>query len=184
MTEHGHGGELVDPHTPIQVFCPFHGNVNTAAARFYPAIGGRPDYVRCYRCKESWDCINLYMKFEGLEFMEALKRLERRFSIRVPKRPDVEGDIPEPKDKSSADYISPARYDIPRMMTILERRLIRTRNSFIMEDYVKCCRVLDNVQWDLDRNTGTVTDGMVVILSKLKDMIDKCSGQADVSSFS
>lgn len=182
MVEHGQAEMLVDPTTPVQVFCPFHGNVNTPAARYYPSLGGRSDYVRCYRCKESWDCLNLYMKFQGLDFMESLKRLERRYGIRIPQKPEV-ADFAEPIDKSSSNYVSPAWRDVPRVMTILEKKMLRLREAIPLPEYVKFCRVLDSVQWDLDHGDGKPTEGMIQVLSRLRGMVDGFSKE-DTSALS
>ena len=50
---------LADEATPIQIFCPFHPNTRTAAARYYPGSGRRHGYVRCFTCKENWDSIEI-----------------------------------------------------------------------------------------------------------------------------
>lgn len=171
MTEHGHGDAIPDPDTPSQLSCPYHGPDNRPSARFYPKMGGDHDYVHCYFCKESWDSINLFMKFRGLPFIDALKDLERRFRIRVPERPDAP-DFEEPPDRSSSSYVSSAWEDVARIMPILERKLARLRDVASITDYVRFCRVLDAVQWDLDRNDGDSTPQMVLILDKLRKRMD------------
>lgn len=50
LVEHG-VSDVPDEDTPTQLFCPFHHNVSTMAARYYPRSGGRPSYLRCFRCK-------------------------------------------------------------------------------------------------------------------------------------
>lgn len=174
LQEHGHGEMLVDEDTAIQIFCPLHSNVNTPAARYYPASGTRSDYVRCYRCRENWDAPNLYARFKGIRFMEALQQLERRFGVRIPRKPDAP-DIEEPADKSSADYLSPAWKDIPRILTILEKKLHRIRDKTPLIEYIKFCRVLDSVQWDFDIAKGVATEQMSVILNKLRTRMDEHS---------
>jgi hypothetical protein len=136
MNEHGHGDLIPDPDSPTQVSCPFHGPDTRPSARYYPKMGGDHDYVRCYFCKENWDSLNLFMKFMGLPFMEALKDLERRFRIRVPERPDSP-DFEEPPDKSSSNYTSAAWEDVTRILPILERKLSRLRDVASMIDYVR-----------------------------------------------
>jgi hypothetical protein len=171
MQEHGHGEALPDPDTPVQVSCPFHGPDNRPSARFYPRFGGDHDYIHCYYCKESWDSVNLFMKFKGLSFMEALRDLERRFRIRVPEKPDSP-ELEEPPMRTSSKYVSDAWQDVARVLPILERKLRRLRRVAPMTDYVKFCRVLDAVQWDLDRNRGSQTPQMVLILDKLRRRMD------------
>lgn len=170
LVEFGHHEALVDQDTPVQIFCPFHYNVNTAAARYYPSWGHRSDYVRCYSCKENWDSINMFMKFRGLPFMDALKELERRFRLKVPKRPD--SPVPEPKERGSSLYVSEAWSDVPRVLDLLERKLARVRDRASLPDYVKFCRVLDRVRWDLDAAKGEQTEAMVRVLDRLRGAMD------------
>lgn len=172
LHENGHGEMLVDEDTAVSVFCPFHTNVNTPAARYYPASGSRTDYVRCFRCHENWDSLNLYLKFKGLDFMGAVRDLERRFGIRVERRPDESAAIESPRDRSSDSYVSEAWGDVPRVLDMLERKLARVRGSSSLHDYVRFCRVLDAVRYDLDLNKGQQTDPMVSVLGKLRASMD------------
>lgn len=172
LHENGHGETLVDEDTAVQMFCPFHGNVNTPAARYYPSSGHRTDYVHCWRCHESWDSVNLFMKFKGLTFMDALRDLERRFGIRVDRRPDDSVPIDEPKDRSSSSYVSDAWSDVPRVLEMLDGKLMRLRGSSSLHDFVRFCRVLDAVRYDLDLNKGQQTDAMVDVLGKLRKAMD------------
>jgi len=172
MTEFGYGEPLVDQDTAIQVSCPFHGVDARPSARYYPALGHRSDYVRCYFCRENWDALNLFMKFRGLQFMDALKELEKRFGIKVPKRPDGT-QFEEPKDRSSSQYTSDAWGDVPRVLDILEKKLARLRDRASLSDYVRFCRVLDRVSLDYDLAKGKQTDAMVQILMKLREAMDQ-----------
>ena len=103
--------------------------------------------------------------------MDALRDLERRFRIRVPERPDSP-ELEEPPDRSSSSYVSAAWRDVERILPILERKLRRLRDAASMTDYVRFCRVLDAVQWDLDRNNGEPTPQMVLILDKVRKRMD------------
>ena len=171
LVEFGQGGSLVDQDTPVQISCPFHGVDARPSARYYPSSGTRSDYLRCYYCKENWDSLNLLMKFRGLEFMGALKELERRYRISVPRRPDGPP-MEEPKDKSSSQYVSEAWSDVPRVLELLERKLARVRDRASLTDYVKFCRVLDRVRWDLDLAKGEQTDAMIQALDRLRRAMD------------
>lgn len=172
LHEFGHGEALVDPDTPVQIFCCFHDNKNTPAARYYPASGHRSDYVHCFgSCKASWDGISMLMKFKGIEYMDALRELERRFQIRVPKRP--EESIPEPKDRSSSRYESEAWGDAERVLKMLEARLARMRDRVSMLDFIRFCRVIDAVDWDLEKSRGQQTPEMVATLGKLRSLMDE-----------
>jgi len=171
LIEFGQGEALIDQDTAIQVSCPFHGVDARPSARYYPSSGSRSDYLRCYYCKENWDALNLFMKFRGLQFMDALKELERRYRLKVPKRPDGTP-IEEPKDRSSSEYVSEAWLDVPRVLDMLEKKLARVRDRASLIDYVRFCRVLDRVRWDLDLAKGEPTDAMVQILDKLRKAMD------------
>jgi len=163
--------EVPDKSTPMQISCPFHGPDNKPSARFYPAGSGRSyDIVRCFKCKENWDCINFYAKFKGLKFMDALVELERRFRIRVPRRPEAP-EFTEPVDRG-ANYISDKWEDVPRTLTLLESKLTRVRDKVPLSDFVKFCRVLDVVQYDLDKASGKQNPEMVKVLKKLREAMN------------
>lgn len=174
LHENGHGEMLVDLDTPVQVSCPFHGPDNRPSGRYYPSSGYRSDYLRCYTCKENWDAINLYMKFRGLEFMEALKELEKRFHVQVPRSPK-KIELPIPEDKKE-DYTSEAWTDIPRVISIVESKLLRNRNNIALIDFIKICRLIDAIDYDFEKlkepDAGTKAN-MVGALLKAKDRIDE-----------
>ena len=171
MVENGYGDNLIGKDTAIQVSCPFHGTDSRPSARYYPISGHKSDYVRCYFCKENWDSLNLYMKFKNMNFMNVLHVLERRFNIKIPLRPE-DTTIKEPEDRSSSNFVSEAWSDVPRVLELLEKKLMRLRNSAPLIDFIKFCRVLDRVSWDYDLAKGNQTDDMVSILLKLKNVMD------------
>jgi hypothetical protein len=165
-----------DDTTPTQIPCPFHGADNKPSARYYPRTGGRGDYVRCYKCRENWDSINLYAKFRGLRFMDALAKLERRFRIKTARRPEGP-EIVEPADRG-ASYVSSGWQDVPRVAAAAEQKLLRIRDKCGMTDYVKFCRVIDAVGYDFDR-TQKATPDMVHVLKRLMAMMDEVSALPD-----
>lgn len=164
------GVELSDESTDYQVFCPFHDNKNTPAARYYSASGQRNDHFYCFKCKLKLDSISLYARFKNVRFMEALEALERRFKVRIPKRPDGPP-IEAPADRGSG-YVSDQWRDVPRVLTLLETKVVRARERCGMEDYVKFCRVLDVVGHDFDK-LGKATPEMFAILQRLRDRVDE-----------
>jgi hypothetical protein len=168
LTENG-VTDIPDEETPTQIFCPFHHNVQTMAARYYPRSGGRPSYVRCFRCKENWDGLNLFAKFKRMRFMDALAELERRFRIRVPQRLD-QPEIKELAERGSG-YVSEKWADVPYVLKLMEKKLERLRDRCAMVDYVKFCRVLDHVAYDYDKLEKS-TPEMVSALLKLKSRMD------------
>lgn len=171
LKEHGFGEAIPDNMTPTQVSCPVHGADTRPSARYYPSDGSRADYIHCYACKLHADSIGLYSKFKGLKWYDALKELERRFGIKVLKRPDAP-DIEEPPDKSSSKYESEAWADVPLMLQIMEKKLLRIRDKVTLGDYIKFCRVLDNVRWDLDHNQQVATPEMVAAVKKAHDKMN------------
>jgi len=169
INEFGHGEMLIDESTPIQVACFFHGADNRPSARYYPRSGGRSDYVRCFKCQENWDSINLYAKFRGLRFMDALADLEKRFRIKIPRRPEGP-EIVEPSERKS-EYVSDKWSDVPRVLAILEKKLISIRDRCGMSDYIKFCRLIDSVQYDYDK-TQVSTPEMVSVLMRAISMVN------------
>jgi len=172
LNENGHGEEIPDETTPVQIQCAFHGADRKPSARYYPRSGTRHDYVRCYKCRENWDSINLYAKFRGARFMDALAELERRFKIHVLRRPEGP-EIVEPADRGAA-YVSDKWSEVPRVTAILEAKLLRVRDRCGMTDYVKFCRVIDAVTWDFDK-LQKATPEMAAALKKVMDRMDEAA---------
>lgn len=167
LIENGYGDVLSDEASPTQISCPLpgHGPDRRPSARYYPAGGRRHyDHVNCFKCKENLDSVNLYARLKGHKFMDALSALERKFHIKVPRKPE-----PSPiveSERRDSGYVSEKWSDIPTVLSILESKLLRLRRYCSMIDYVKFCRVLDAVQWDYER-IRKATPEMAEILSKL-----------------
>lgn len=160
------GVELQDRDTSMQIKCPWHGADDNPSARYYSGPDSR---FHCFTCKLHLNGIDILAKSRGIEFMRALSELEHRFNIKVPRQPKI--DIGLPTDKNSS-YMSEAWADVPRVLTMFELKLIRIRDRVALSDYIKWCRVIDAVRWDLDHN-GSQTPDMVSALIKLKDIIDR-----------
>lgn len=164
LTENG--VELIDGGTNLQISCPFH-NDKTPSARYYGADSD--PHFHCWTCKLHLDSLNLYMKFKDLEFKDALSQLERRFGISVPQRPD-------PPQLDELNKEAPDGWgDVPRLLEILERKLMRLRDRVPLTDFVKFCRVLDAVRYDFDKIKGDPPPEMSIALNKLRDMMDRAS---------
>lgn len=169
------GVEIPDESTSVQIFCPFHDNKNTPAARYYSSSGREKSHFFCFKCKINLNGIGLFARFHNLKFTDALSKLERRFHIVVPKLEEPILDVF--KDKGE-NYKSEAWLDIPRHLAILEKKLSRTRSVAPFVDYVKICRVLDRVAWDFDK-TGTPTKDMIIILKKASEKLDKMISESN-----
>lgn len=176
ISEFGHGEDIPDENTSVQISCFYHGADNRPSARYYPRSGGRSDHVHCYKCHESWDSINLYAKFRGLRFMDALTDLERRFHIKLSRRPEGP-EIISPTERKS-DYTSNQWRDIPRVLAILERKILAIRDRCGMSDYVKFCRLADSVRYDYDKDQIATPD-MTAALIRAMDMVDDIAALPD-----
>jgi len=171
---------IPDDTTPTQIQCPFHGADNRPSARYYPRSGGKHDYVRCFKCRENWDSISLLSKYQGLRFMDALVALERRFHIQIPKRPEGP-EIVEPAERGS-QYVSDKWADTPRMISMMETKLLRIRDKCNLTDYIKFCRVLDAIDWDYEKIQKTVP-AMTQALRKLMERMDEVANLPDDLAF-
>lgn len=165
-----------DPQTATQISCPLHSPDRTPSARYYPRSGVRHDHVHCFTCKKSVDSIGLYAHFKGIRYMDALTELERKFHVRIPKRPDSP-EIQDPVDRG-ANYVSNQWSDVPRMLSLIETKLSRIRGKCSLVDYVKFCRVIDAVAWDLEK-LQSPTAGMSQVLKKTLVMIDEVGSLPD-----
>ncbi len=163
-----HGVELPEESTSYQILCPFHGDKNKPSARYYAKSGNNNSHFYCFKCKLRLNGVNLYAKFNSISFYDALSRLERRYGIKIPKKPTV---IDIPVVDRGADYKSKAWNDIPRYISIIEQKMIRKRHLFSLEDYVKVNRLIDNVLFDYDK-AGEGSEDMVRALDKASSFVD------------
>jgi hypothetical protein len=161
------GVEISERSTNQQVLCPFHNEKNPSA-RYYGSTG--KEHFHCFGCKAHGSAVSLYAKFENLKFGEALSKLEKRFGIKIPKRP--EDAIKEPTTEKNSKYESDAWSDVPRVLIVLEKKLMRLRDKVAMCDFIKFCRVLDVVKWDYEHNGCKPTQPMIDVLIKLRKMMD------------
>ena len=180
LTENG--VELSDSQTSLQIACPFpeHGPDNRPSARYYAPGNGRPSAFHCFKCKYHFSTIALYSKFKNLKFMEALHELEKRFRISVPRRPESH-DFNEPQSKDS-NYTSSQWSDVPRVLDLMENKLIRIRSKVALIDFTKYCRVLDAVRWDFEHSQNQSTPDMVLVLQKLRNMMTAAEEEFDAIS--
>jgi hypothetical protein len=131
---------------PEQMFCPFHGNSKSMAARFHPADARKPDHVWCFVCNEQWDAISLFKKFENYEgkFSGLLRHIERDYGITPPEAPTlVMDDEPDQHEL----------LEVTDLLNVCERRLKTTRRAFEMKGYLVCGSVLDRVSHGIDAGT-------------------------------
>lgn len=65
--------------------CPFH-NEKTPSFSINPSKG----FYHCFGCGESGDAIKFVMKYEGLEFMDAVRKLADQCGVKIEEREDPE----------------------------------------------------------------------------------------------
>ncbi len=65
--------------------CPFH---NEKTPSF--SINSSRGFYHCFGCGESGDAIKFVMKYEGLEFMDAVKKLAEQCGVKIEEREDPE----------------------------------------------------------------------------------------------
>jgi len=145
-----------------QIFCPFHGNTRTPAARYHPRDTRSNDHVWCFVCNEQWDCIELFRKFENLtgnKFSAVLRALERAYGIMPPESPPVADDEPDDHERN----------EVEMAFTVAETRLRHARKAFDMRGYLTIGSILDRLRWQFD-NGKVLTP---TVLSTLRKVLDK-----------
>jgi len=162
------GIELLDESTSLQILCPFHDDKNKPSARYYAASGNKASHFYCFKCKDRLDGIALHSRFNSNKYYESLSALEKRFGIKVPKKPD---NVHIPLVERTAGYKSSAWNDVPRFLEILENKLIRNRHKATLPEYIKVNRMMDAIRWD-HNVTGSSTPEMISSLEKASRFID------------
>jgi len=147
-----------------QMFCPFHGNARTPAARYHPNNGSDPDHVWCFVCNERWDCIHLFRKFENLtsdKFSAGLRAMERAYGITPPEKPPAAAED-EPDDIE--------RRKVEEYFALADFRLKESREAFDMRGYFTVGSVLDRLRWQFE-NGKLMAPAALAALTKINDKI-------------
>lgn len=147
------GVDLPDENTSYQILCPFHEDKHNPSGRYYVSSGRDGSHFYCFKCKLRLDGVGLYSRLKGKNFYDALSDLERRFGVKVPKRPESSGINPSDRD---SNFKSAAWSDVDRRLDILEKKLLRNRPKSSLPEYVKMCRHLDLARY-LYKLSGEVT---------------------------
>ena len=155
---------------PEQMYCPFHGNTRSMAARFHPATARRSDHVWCFVCHEQWDAITLTKKFEGYEgkFSGLLRLIERDYGIQTPEAPSA-----LPEDEPDAEEA----LGVGVLLDVCERRLRQARRAFSMRSYLVLGSVLDKVTHGVEAGTITApvaSDTLRKVLDKIGERERSC----------
>jgi hypothetical protein len=155
---------------PEQMFCPFHGNTRTPAARYHPRDVRSPDHVWCFVCNERWDCIALFKKFENLtseKFSAVLRGLERAYGIMPPESPPVLDDEPDDHE----------RQEIDELFETCDFRLKKARKAFEMKSFFTVGSILDRLRWQFDNGTvlaPTARATLRKVLDKIGEKVRAC----------
>lgn len=72
----------------VMACCPFH-NEKTPSFSINPAKG----FYHCFGCGESGDAIKFVMKYEGLVFIDAVKKLADQCGVKIEEREDPEASL-------------------------------------------------------------------------------------------
>ena len=157
------------------IFCPFHDNTKTMAARFHPADARNPDHMWCFGAcnfKRPWDAITLFGKFSGYagKFTGLLWLIAKEYSLTLPERPE---NVPDNE---------PDGRELEEVFTNLdkcERTLKGARQAFDMKGYLILGSILDRITYGLD--TGTLPlpkakDTIQKVFDKIREKESKCPG--------
>ena len=80
-----YGVQLKHAGSSIKACCPFH-NERTPSFSVNQAKG----FYHCFGCGESGDAIKFVMKYEGLDFMSAVRKLAEQCGVKIEEREDPE----------------------------------------------------------------------------------------------
>jgi hypothetical protein len=126
-----------------QLSCPFHGKDKKPSARYYP--NGRSGYpaLWCFVCREQWDTLNLWKKFNGeTKFTELLFHIEKAFGITPP-----ESHIPELDIDTEYDLL---QAEVEHLFDVCEKRLRTEREHFDLKKHLKLGSILDQLYFNVD----------------------------------
>lgn len=142
LMAHGHrlryGGARAE-----QIFCPFHSNNRTMAAKYHPDEADSSSGVYCFVCQKRWDVIGVWRELEGMgeaKFTAVLRAIERAYGITPPEMPqgvgrlDLGGEAPDELDALEA------------LFEACERRLRVARPSFDCQGYLTLGVLLDRLR--------------------------------------
>ena len=141
---------------PEQVFCPFHGNTRTMAARYHPEEGTSRAGIWCFGCNKRFDAITLWREFHSFEgsFGSLLRSMERAYGLEVPEAPP-EGVIEEAAED----------YELAQLFEACEHRLKGSRKAFQMDGFLTVSSLLERLYFRVEKGT--------IVLSEAKQILRK-----------
>jgi len=144
-----------------QVFCPFHGNTRTMAARYHPEEGTSRAGIWCFGCNKRFDAITLWKEFRGFEgsFGSLLRSMERAYGLTPPEAPP-EGAIEEAAED----------YELGQLFDACEHRLKNAKHAFKMDSFLTVASLLDRLYFRVEKGTIVLTEAKA-ILRKILDKV-------------
>jgi len=147
-----------------QISCPFHGKDQHPSARYYPEGKGLSG-VWCFVCRERWDAIGLWKRFNGeTKFSELLFHIEKGFGITPP-----EAHLPSIEEECDL-----FRSEVENLLEVCENRLREEQNHFDMQTYFKLGAILDRLWYAVEHNTlemGKAKAHLEQVLSKIGEKV-------------
>lgn len=104
----------------IKACCPFH-NEKTPSFNVNASKG----FYHCFGCGESGDAIKFVMKYEGLDFMSAVKKLAGQCGVKIEEREDPEAGLRKRLYALMAE-----------LAQFYHRCLVKTREAQLARDYL------------------------------------------------
>lgn len=156
-----------------QISCPFHGADEKPSARVYPADARSHSHIWCFVCRERWDAIELWKKFNGGEekkFGRVIAEIEQAFGLEVP-------DVPKGRAVRKATQEEQDLAEFDTLYVVCERRLKEARRAFDMTGYFKLGSALDRIATRVTNRNVAASDGTRVlqqVLSKIGEKVRAC----------
>lgn len=154
---------------PEQMFCPFHANNRTMAAKYHPADDRGPAAVYCFVCQKRRDIIEAWKFFHGQpedKFSATVRTIERAYHITPP-------DMPAEAAPALEDDPD-ARAETEVLLYVCERRLRAAREHFDMRAYLTVGAVLDRVHENLGQDQCPLDPTKQVLRTVLDKIGARC----------
>jgi hypothetical protein len=133
-----------------QFSCPFHGQDKKPSARYYPQSSSNLSSVWCFVCREKWDALALWKKFNGeTKFSEILFNIERAFGITPPlvSVPSIE------------DEYDPLQDEVNTLFEACENRLREGRDKFDIQAHLRIGSILDQLRYAVEKGFVSLGEG-------------------------
>lgn len=168
------GITISNPSNDESIFCPFHDNKNTTAARYYGSDQTVTPHVYCFVCKQRWESVAIFAKSKRIKFIEALQKLEKRFGI-IPRAYKEQDNNIESHDKKFGQRSSQWD-DVERSIKIMESKLIRHRTQLGFLNYTRYNYILNLIEYDYKKKIKPADDivaGLINFGVKIDEIVSQ-----------